>query len=146
MMGSEGPPDYAVWGANYGTGLGRDSVEGEFVRKDESERVAASGIRPDLRYHYRYVATDLAERAAGLVPPRSQAFAAILCWGNRWMQQTPESGERGPALYRRYLREGAVVPFATTFGRECPEPDFSNLARASRPAVFRKVRRWLGLG
>ena len=63
-------------------------------------------------------------------------FAAVLCWAGRWMQQTPESGERGPDLWRRYVRDGAVVPFAPTFGRECPEPAFDDIGHASRPEIF----------
>jgi hypothetical protein len=36
------------------------------------------------------------------------------------------------------------VPFATTFGQDCPDPDFRHAADASRPQAFRRLRAWLG--
>ena len=144
MMGTEGPPDQADSGANYPRGAGRASLAGPYLGPDEPARFAATAAQPNLRFHYRFVAADHAARAADLLPRRSQAFAAVLCRAALWMNQTPESGERARLLYRRYLREGARVPFATTFGQDCPDPDFRHAADASRPQAFRRLRAWLG--
>lgn len=143
IMGTEGPPDYAGLAGNYGTGLGQKTVEGASATGDEKARHARSRPRPDLRFHYRYVAVEHAERAADLLPPRSQAFAAVLCRAAGWMKGTEGSGKRAGRLYARYLREGAAVPFAADFGSDCPEPDFDGVWRAYEPDFLRAIRRRL---
>ena len=156
IMGTEGPPDFVNF---VSFGLPSDN---QFVSKGERQRYDESGPQPDFRYHYEYVGADAAIRAADLLPPRSQAFAAVLCNATSWMTHTkscPASasslrasptayGSTTPnlanpltldalwpdetdarinlscQLYQRYLKMGAVVPLATDFGRDCPEPDF----------------------
>ncbi len=123
MMGTEGAPDYHFWNGSFDCCIGelRHEVWGEgWLFKESRPRI-------NQRYHYRYIAVEHAERAADLLPPRSQAFAAVLCHATRWMFQSRQE-EKAQALYRRYVREGAIVPFATTFGRTCPEPDFAAVA------------------
>jgi hypothetical protein len=115
----------------------------------ELDRYRGNASTPDYRFHYRYVAADEAERAAALLPPRSQAFAAILCRATGWMLETEgkEGGEpagpRARALYARYVEKGAVVPWATHFGYGCPAPDFDAAARLPSMQFDRALHRLL---
>jgi hypothetical protein len=101
----------------------------------ERERVAATVAKPDLRYHYRYVAADLATRAADLVPNRSQAYAAMLCEATGWIRWRDANAAR--ALYARYVANGPYVPWAADFGMQCEAPDFEGAAKRLR---FERIR------
>ncbi|HLN25373.1 MAG TPA: hypothetical protein VK558_15485, partial [Patescibacteria group bacterium] len=35
-----------------------------------------------------------------------------------------ENGQAAQTIYHRYVKQGALVPWATHFGHDCPEPDF----------------------
>lgn len=147
IMGYEQAPDYAVYGGNYTYGAGRNAeswgqqtddgtrqtpqtpaqraeaaLPGPLVTDGERQRYAASEARPNARFHYRQIAADHALQAAGQLPNRSQAFAAVLCQGTRYI--IDDDPERASAMYLRYIEQGAQVPFSGTFGRECAEPDF----------------------
>lgn len=93
----------------------------------ERERVARSAPSINTRFHYRLIAVDHAMRAADVLPPSSQAFAAVLCRANSWIIN--REPERAATVYARYLQEGAYVPWARQFGRRCPQPDFEGAAR-----------------
>ncbi|MNF74157.1 hypothetical protein D3C84_561840 [compost metagenome] len=86
------------------------------------KRQQASAARPDQRYHYRFVATELANRAADHLPHTSQAFAAVLCEAAGWNSSLEDQS----ALYQRYIKEGPFVEWAADFGHQCPYPDFEN--------------------
>ena len=121
LLGYEMDPDYATFGGNYSL----ESVElkvGPLVADEEVKRQQASAAQPDLRYHYRYVANDLASRAADHLPHTSQAFAAVLCAATGW---NPGQAEKS-AFYTRYVKEGPYVDWAVFFGEQCPYPDFQN--------------------
>jgi tetratricopeptide (TPR) repeat protein len=173
IMGTEGPPDFVN---SLMFGLGTDD---QFVSKGEWQRYNDSAAQPDLRYHYVFVGADEAIRAAALLPPRSQAFAAVLCNATSWMTHTkscPASassllaspvayGSTSPnianpltldvlwpdesnarinlscQLYQRYLKEGAVVPLATDFGHDCPDPDFDSAIHFVQAQEIREARR-----
>ncbi len=120
-----------------------------FTTQKELDRYRRNAPVPDYKYHYRYIAADEAEQAASLLPPRSQAFAAVLCRATGWMLGTVNMAGGDPAvpkasaLYARYLREGAIVPFATHFGGNCPDPDFVAAARFDSEQWNRTLRRLL---
>ncbi|WP_445180372.1 hypothetical protein [Pseudomonas sp. McL0111] len=121
ILGYEMAPDYATFGGNYSL----ESVElkvGPLVAEDEVKRQQASEAKPDQRYHYRFVATALASRAADNLPHTSQAFAAVLCNAAGWNSSLEEQS----ALYQRYVKEGPYVLWAVDFGNQCPFPDFEN--------------------
>jgi hypothetical protein len=107
-----------------------------FVTAAEKDACRYNTPQPPLRFHYRHVAAELAAEAASSVSPRSQAFAALLCAAAKW---TPDEEARR-AFYRRYLREGALVDFAGTFGASCPAPDFAK-ARLPPPKKPLQVRK-----
>lgn len=128
LMGTETAPDQAALDGEFEAGYGPNGPppapdwRGESVM-NERVRYDASRALPDLRFHYRYLAAEQALAAADNLPPRSQAFAAVLCQAAGWMMSS-DADERAQAIYARYVREGALVPFAAHFGHDCPEPDF----------------------
>lgn len=173
LLGFEQDPDYFSRGGGYGRDYYSVKAAGEYVTAGEQERFGASNAQPDFRFHYRYVAADLAVRAADGVPARSQAFAALMCQASDWMIEGPpdyndedraasadapahvsERWKRLQAYYRRYVAQGAHVSWAENWGQDCPKPDFDAAARmqhAQRVAAFKHLARtWripgIGLG
>lgn len=148
LLSYEMAPDYATFGGNYSL----ESVElkvGPLVADEEVKRQQASAAQPDRRYHYRFVANDLASRAADHLPHTSQAFAAVLCAATGW---NPDQAEK-TAFYKRYVDEGPYVDWAAFFGEQCPYPDFQNadkryVTQALSPvrAALRPYKQWLAIG
>ena len=154
LLGYEGDPDYRQWGGqfdlhdpttwdeNYQPVFNPRSdlqPQGPFAAADEVARLRDSIAEPLQRFHYRAIAAELAERAADQLPPRSQAFAAVLCQGTRYvLNRSPEHAQH---LYQRYLKEGAYVPWGGSFGQSCPAPDFDKVAREQRAAQIAKAKR-----
>jgi hypothetical protein len=121
LLGYEMAPDYGTFDGNYSLAVSELKV-GPVVTEDEVRRQQASAAQPDQRYHYRFVATALASRAADHLPHTSQAFAAVLCAASSWNS----SPEEQRAFYQRYVKEGPYVSWAAGFGHHCPYPDFPN--------------------
>ncbi len=149
ILGTEGLPDFEIWGGSFGRESGHYDgewnwipepptdvkLEGEWIGADEPQRLAASKPPYLSRFQYRQVAADHVMQAANFVPARSQAFAAMLCVGTGWLiDREPEAAQ---VLYRRYVADGALVPFGAHFGRDCPAPDFE---RARERLKFERVR------
>jgi hypothetical protein len=135
ILGYEMAPDYATFGGNYSL----ESTElkvGPLVSEAEVQRQVASEAKPDQRYHYRFVATELARRAADNLPHTSQAFAAVLCNAAGWNSSLEDQS----ALYQRYIKEGPFVPWAVDFGNQCPYPDFENADKRYVTQVTDAVR------
>ncbi|WPN58000.1 hypothetical protein [Pseudomonas sp. P9_31] len=124
ILGYEMAPDYATLGGNYSL-ESRELEVGPLVAEDEVQRQQASAAQPEQRYHYRYVATALASRAADNLPHTSQAFAAVLCAAAGWNTSLEEES----AFYQRYVKEGPYVDWAVNFGHQCPYPDFQNASK-----------------
>jgi len=168
LMGTEGPPDMAVFGGNFSDGVGQSGPWGHlrprwddrwaeydkqprmvdgwdsFVDPTEMVRLAASTPRPDTRFHYRAVAADRALEAAALLPQGSQAYAATLCWASRYAKEGGDQ-QRAWSIYRHYVATGPYQLWAKTFGSICPEPDFE-AARDYWPKRFlRLAQRHTGL-
>ncbi|WP_311971006.1 hypothetical protein [Pseudomonas baltica] len=163
IMGFQQGPDFAEFGGAYTYGTGRQSwqgtrddstpvprdtpqqraaadLPGPLVTADERDRYAASEAKPAQTFHYRYVAVALAEKAADNLPARSQAFAAVLCRAASFVQNDQP---RANAVYQRYVREGAAVPFAEDFGRHCVEPDFIAAGHFTYVQAWRATRHWV---
>jgi hypothetical protein len=92
------------------------------MSEGEVQRQQATVAKPDERFHYRFVATALASKAADHLPHSSQAFASVLCKASSWGSSLQEQS----AFYRRYVEEGPYVVWAGDFGHQCQEPDFQN--------------------
>ncbi|WP_426233519.1 hypothetical protein [Pseudomonas sp. TWP3-2] len=135
ILSYEMDPDYALLGGSYQ--LQTTALEvGPLVSEAEVQRQKASEAQPDQRYHYRFVATALANRAADNLPHSSQAFAAVLCTAVSWNSSLEDQS----ALYRRYVNEGAFVWWAEDFGRQCESPDFANADKRYVTQVTDSVR------
>lgn len=154
IMGTEGPPDEAALGGSFEAGVGQTSpavdrqrlpAEGtsmpytntSLLGPDEERRFASSAPRPDVRFHYRLIASDHAVAAADLLPERSQAYAAALCWAARYAKDGNDL-PRTEMIYRRYIATGAYQPWAKSFGSICPAPDFE----AARTFFPRRIAAW----
>lgn len=136
ILGMEGFPDYAIDDGAYGREPGDFGPDGQWIPEpprdivldarwagpDEGARLVASAPPFLSRFHYRQVAAAHVMQAADYVPARSQAFAAMLCTGTRWLIDRQRAAAL--VLYQRYVDEGALVPFGTTFGGTCPAPAF----------------------
>ncbi|MGN8274880.1 tetratricopeptide repeat protein [Pseudomonas sp. SMN5] len=145
LLGYEMAPDYASLGGSYSF----EPVElkvGPLVAEGEVQRQQASAAQPDVRYHYRFVATALAGKAADYLPHTSQAFAAVLCKAVGYNSSLEEQS----ALYQRYVDEGPYVTWAGDFGHQCQEPDFQKadkryVTQALEPirSTLRPYKVWL---
>lgn len=134
IMGSEEEPDEVYLHGDYFHALpGADAPTGDFVTSGEQQRFAASGVKPDKRWHYRYVAADEAEKAADLLPPRSQAFAIVLACATDWTISTDPA--RAQVFYARYVREGALRA-----GFACFEPNFGRARFMAERAWIRQAK------
>ena len=148
LLGYEMAPDYASLGGNYSL----EPVElkvGPLVAEGEVQRQQASAAQPEVRYHYRFVATALASQAADYLPHTSQAFAAVLCKAVGYNSSLEEQS----ALYQRYVKDGPYVAWAGDFGHQCQEPDFSSankryVTQALDPirSTLRPYKVWLEVG
>jgi len=143
LMGTEGPPDETVLYGSFPEGVGQSSPAGyakspgALLGPDEASRFAASAPRPDSRFHYRGIAADRALAVADLLPQRSQAYAAALCWAARYAIDSGDQS-KADAIYRRYVSTGAYQPWGRDFGQTCPAPDFEG----ARTFWLRRIAAW----
>jgi hypothetical protein len=121
LLGYELSPDYATFGGNYSLESAELKV-GPLMAEGEVQRQQSTVAKPDERFHYRFVATALASKAADQLPHSSQAFASVLCKASSWGSSLQEQS----AFYRRYVEEGPYVVWAGDFGHQCQDPDFQN--------------------
>ncbi len=142
-MGTEGVPDGAGQDGDFSYGLGQSRPSGqwdspsELLAPDEERRFATSAPKPNVRFHYRVIATDRAAAAADLLPKRSQAYAATLCWAARFAVDSDDQA-KADAIYRRYAANGAYQAWAKNFGWSCPAPDFEG----ARTFWQRRIESW----
>lgn len=142
ILGTEMDPDHAIVDGAYDMGAEVfPPAPHPYLKDDEMARYQASKVHPEQRFHYRYVAADLANRAADFVPPRSQAFAAVLCSATGWLIN--RDYDAGRAYYQRYVKQGAYVPWGGSFGvaGTCPAPDFPAAAKRLRDEQIRYWKR-----
>lgn len=146
IVGFELYPDYAMYDGSYQLGLETSPRGTSLATAAELSRSANSSPGEQPRYHYRFAASTAAQRAANLVPARSQAYAALLCHATRWIiDMDPQHAQE---IYRRYVRNGALVPFGATFGRQCPAPDFDRarkLQQQQRQRLYQRIGAGIGI-
>ena len=119
ILGYEMAPDYRTLDGYYA--LDTPALQpAPFLEIAEIQRQQATVAKPDRRYHYRWIAADLASQAADQLPHSSQAFAAVLCKAASWVAGSDEEIQ----LYQRYVEQGPYVSWATNFGQQCQEPNF----------------------
>lgn len=152
VLGTELGPDWSIFGGYYepwdeqnlddnGDPLPPQPAS-PLASADEQQRVKDAAPVPNRRFHYRATAISRAEEAAALVPPRSQAYAAILCEATHHANGRDSEVQR---LWKQYVQRGAIVDFTGAFGSSlpCPPPDFATLAAADRK---QQLKLWLGGG
>nr|WP_288454706.1 hypothetical protein [uncultured Pseudomonas sp.] len=134
LLGYELGPDNYVYAGNYPERYNSAQVTpdtgpvdtGGLLSVAEAQRWNATAAEPYRRFHYRWIAADLASSAADLLPERSQAFASTLCAATDWMINVDP--QRAQSYYRRYVEHGALrLPPAPAFVfgvGACETPDF----------------------
>ncbi len=140
LFGYELAPDSFVSGGDYEEPA-LPVEKSPYLGKEELKRVKATAPKVEERYHYRYLAVDLALQAADTLPSRSQAYAAVLCRASGWMvDRDPEFAWK---IYQRYVKHGPRVAWAARFGRQCVDPDFSGASRHVWREHWRAGKRWI---
>ncbi|NWB93165.1 hypothetical protein [Pseudomonas agarici] len=135
ILGYEMSPDYRWLGGGYS--LGKLEVKpGPFLETAEVRRQQGSEARPNQRYHYRWIAADLANHAADQLPRSSQAFAAVLCNAAGWVAGSDEEIR----YYQRYVEQGPYVSWAANFGQQCQEPKFDEANKRYLTQPLNSVR------
>ena len=109
LLGTELEPDWSVLGGDFQL----DETAKERAKKpggklaaatpDEQARTQRSAAKPPKRWHYRYLAADLAWQAAELMPDESEETARALCEAGSWLKdRDPDAALRFyKALVRR---------------------------------------------
>ncbi len=132
LLGYELGPDNRVYAGNYAEATAHAQLRpGGLIAAAEAQRWNATAAQPYRRYHYRWIAAALADRAADDLPARSQAYAAVLCQATDWLiTLDPAQARRS---YQRYVAHGALNPVpgkAYVFGvGACETPDFEGARR-----------------
>lgn len=132
FTGYEMTPDYAIYGAGYsylGDAFNTSELKAKsWISTAEAVRAAKSLPEADNRFlHYRWQAVALAQKAADLLPPKSQAYAAVLCNAASWV--IARDAKTGRALYQRYTKTGTQYDWSSRFGYNCPAPEFAAVAK-----------------
>lgn len=131
FTGYEMTPDYNIYGAGYSY-LGdafntKDVKDKSWINAAEAARASQSLPKADNHFlHYRWQAVDLAQKAADLLPPKSQTYAAVLCNAAGWV--IARDAKTGRALYQRYIKNGTQYEWGAKFGYNCPAPEFNTAA------------------
>jgi hypothetical protein len=117
LFGTEVSPDWRLYGGNFELPYleMRSPTNPSVVAlmgTDEVVRVVSSAPKPDFRFHYRYVAADLAWEAARLMPDDSPVTALVLCRAGSWLAgRDPKAADR---FYKALVRRCG----GTDLGRE----------------------------
>lgn len=142
LLGYEMSPDFQNLGGSFALRQVGQQQAGDLLSADEAKRQNENLAQPNSRYHYRWVAAQLAGRAADQLPQSSQAYAAVLCRATGFLINSNLEDARG--YYRRYVEHGPYVSWAANFGRNCEDPDFdaaSNRVWEERGQALRSVLR-----
>jgi hypothetical protein len=114
MVGTELGPDGARTNGGFDSedmlAARKGIAEARFVavQEDESRRASATAVAPWRRFHYRYLASDLAWDAAELLPDGEQRTAALLCEAGSWLKnRDPKAADR---FYKAMVRRCGATP------------------------------------
>ncbi|MEQ1564237.1 MAG: hypothetical protein ABMA64_01275 [Myxococcota bacterium] len=121
LFGTELAPDFAVYEGDYAREP-EPARSDERLGPDELGRVHRSAPRPDVRFHYRSTAADLAVAAADRLPTTSLAYVTALCRAAAYARRTDEGRVR--TLWDRYVATGPLIEEPMDFGWQCPPPDW----------------------
>jgi hypothetical protein len=115
LSGTELAPDFAIWSANFETGpdlSSRLKAGGAIAPSaDEIGRATIPAALPDIRFHYRSLAAELAWQASGLYPDNHDELAALLQEAGGWLKA------RDPLAADRFYKALATRCAETALGR-----------------------------
>lgn len=139
IMGYELGPDYTVVGGNYeaGTPIPKRT---DLADKAELSRYEASAAKPEQRYHYRYLAVDLAQRAANALPHQSITYAQVLDNATSWL--IDRDAEAAAKVYQQYIAHGPLLPSGKAFGRDPEAPQFWKAHLTQTRQTAHQARLW----
>jgi tetratricopeptide (TPR) repeat protein len=118
LLGTEVGPDWFVYDGDFNLGSieqqlkDRSQVAVPRLTEDERRRVASNPVRPEKRYHYRYVAAEYAWQAALLMPDASERTALVLATGGSWLKH------KDPVAADRFYKALVKRCRSTDLGRE----------------------------
>ncbi|MBI3886955.1 MAG: hypothetical protein HY302_14690 [Opitutae bacterium] len=119
LRGTELAPDAAIYDGQYPARLSlatrANLPPGLGPSRDERTRASVEETDPERRFHYRYLAADLAWEAIALMPDNRTTTAAALAEAGGWLKH------RDPRLANRFYQ--ALV-------RRCPDTDLGRAAAA----------------
>lgn len=114
LMGTELAPDWFIFGGNFELGTLEEQIEWRseqgVLSASEAERTrfAAEPLEHNNRFHYRYIAADLAWEAALLMPDNSDETALVLCRAGTWLKnRDPKAADR---FYKALVRRCRQTP------------------------------------
>lgn len=143
ILGFELAPDYSIYQGVFDLS---DWYSPDKLSDKEQQRIDASQAIPDKRFHYRYTAAQLADKATDFVPHNSQAYAALLCQATGWILYRDH--ELASRYYKKYVANGPFVPWAEHFGLQCETPDFDSAVKRQRAnsiakwnAIYHKLKK-----
>lgn len=131
-------PDYAITGGQYSTPYLYSNHDGWISEKEIQRGNRAIPDKNNHFLHYRWQAAEMAGKAADLLHPKTQAWAAVLCNAASWVRYLDP--ETGGEIYRRYVKSGKAFDWAAHFGRDCPEPMFVK-STEQETKIYNKVER-----
>lgn len=112
LVGAELGPDWNYYGGSFDLG----PIEARpGAPETEIARVRDSAPTPAKRYHFRYLAADLAWRAASYMPNGSEETASVLWTAGRWLAaRDPEAADR---FYKALVRRCRNTPLGSEADR-----------------------------
>jgi tetratricopeptide (TPR) repeat protein len=115
MLGTTLEPDWAIYGGNFENAPVQDERGPVTLIAPASalelQRVASSGAANDHRWHYRYLAADLAWEASYLMPNQTEALANWLIEAGMWL------APRDPQAANRFYKALVIRAGATPLGQ-----------------------------
>jgi hypothetical protein len=121
LFGTELSPDAYVYDGDFDVETGgeeaRSRAKGSLTRAsaDEQARAARQLLRPERRFHYRYVAADLAWQAAALMPDQDPRTAKVLWTAGSWLKgRAPKDADR---FYKALVRRCGQTPLGSEADR-----------------------------
>jgi hypothetical protein len=97
LQGTELGPDWAIYGGEFSLGFARPTEGPTYLTPTSAEKVRMEQTlaKPNRRFHYRYVAADMAWEAAELLPEKSEQASKVLCTAGLWIEYwDPEAADR----------------------------------------------------
>jgi tetratricopeptide (TPR) repeat protein len=91
LLGTELAPDWFFYSGEFELGATAECRTNASTKlfvpsSDELQRYAQHGVEPEERYHYHFLAADLAVEAARFMPDNSNETARVLCTAGSWIK------------------------------------------------------------